>query len=338
MFNPLLDHPEFIYTRLTAVAWHANLSLRPTLFSTNAGIYLHQLIESEHPELPVLLNCAGISTIEDHALGQLRDYLLATERCVAFLVHSNNKQLAIEIDSELQGVTKSIESVGDHQIMFYGKSRDVVSPFQSKLGILVEDSSKLECEFARKAVGECYKSFKGKPEILDASTPLLATGILNARTLIADPKKFVWISLLLTDLFQQVIEEAEPKTNQILAISLRGSPFAAAIRILSLSFSPTLEIVDHIGPKHELLEGRIGRNEMYGGEYVLVSDFVIGGTEIKVARAYAIAQGATLKHAISIGAYLDDLDYGGTVKLRSLVSIPSAVPQLKYEFRSGAKK
>jgi hypothetical protein len=166
----------------------------------------------------------------------------------------------------------------------------------------------------------------------------LATGVLNARALIANPVTFVWISLLLTDLFQQVIEEAKPKTNRILAVSLRGSPFAAAIRILANRFSPSLEIIDHIGPKHELLEEHVGQNEMQGGEYILVSDFVIGGTEIKIARAYAMAKGAILKNAITIGSYLSGPEYGDAVRLQSLVDISSVVPKLEYKFLTGGGK
>lgn len=338
MTNPFLKHPHFVYSRLTAIAWQANLLLQPSVFTAAAGSRLRQIIDGWHTDLPVILNCSGISTIEDHALGEIKNYLDATDRCIAFVVQDGNEQLFREIDSELKKASISTESIDGSQVLLYGKNRNIASSLKSCLDTLVVDTAKMEFKFVSDAVAGCYKPNKDNMLERLESTPLLATGVLNARALIADPVKFVWISLLLTDLFQQVIEEATPKTNRILAVSLRGSPFAAAIRILAHRFSPSLEIIDHIGPKHELLEEHVGKNEMHGGEYVLVSDFVIGGTEIKIARAYAMAHGATLKNAITIGSYLRGSEYGDAVRLQSLVDISRIVPKLKYKFCTGGGK
>lgn len=331
MYNPFLMHPCFVYTRLLAITWHANPILQPAVFTSAAGDKLRQCIEA-HPNLPVVLNCVGLSTIEDHALGTIREYFSLTDRCVAFIINGNNEQLIKEIQSELRDVKICVESVGEHQVLFFGKNRSLALPIKNMLDDLVVETEKIERDFINQTVRDSYRGF-AQPKRLD-STPLWATGVLNARSLISDPKSFVWVSILLTDLFQKVIEEARPITNRLLAVSLRGSPFAAAIRVLAHGFSPTLEIIDHIGPKHEVLEGYIGKNNMEGGEYILIGDFVIGGTEIKIARAYAMARGACLKNAISIGSYLAGNDYDQNVSLRSLVSIPSIVPQLTYEFHA----
>lgn len=331
MYNPFLVHPRFVYTRLSAITWHANPILQPAVFTSAAGTKLRQCIEA-HQYLPVVLNCSGISTIEDHALGTIREHLSLVERCIAFIVQGNNEQLIKEIQSELKDAKICVESVGDYQVLFYGNNRCVAEPIKSILDSLIAEVEKTERDFINQIVRDSYKEFV-EPKRLD-STPLWATGVLNARSLISDPKSFIWISLLLTDLFQKVIEEAHPITNRILAVSLRGSPFAAAIRVLAHGFSPSLEIIDHIGPKHEVLEGYIGKNNMEGGEYILIGDFVIGGTEIKVARAYAMARGACLKNAIAIGSYLSGNDYDQNVRLQSLVCISSIVPQLSYEFHA----
>lgn len=328
MFSPLLKGTLFAYTRLLAATWHTNLSA-PTVCTSTTGQKLIEWSASTEPELPLVLNCNGVTTIEDHALSELGKHLAASHRVIAFLVDDRSVGLVREIESELRAVKVCSESIDGTQVLIYGE-RPPSKTLRDHLDTLAADGAILEREFAKKTVAASYKPFR-HPERLD-STPLIASGVLNARALISDPEKFCWLAILLTDLFQSVIEQARPRTNRVLAVSLRGSPFAAAVRLLAHNYSPSLEIIDHIGPKHEVLEALIGQDQMYGAEYVMVGDFVIGGTELKVARAYAMSQGAVMNNAIAIGSYLSGEAYGRQIRLQSLVNVADAVPELKYEF------
>lgn len=336
--NPFITtHPDFIYARLMAITWHANYVLAPAMFTSAAGDKLRQCIESDSSNKPVVLNCAGISTIVDHALGTIRGYLTTSNKCIVFVVDAWNMELIEKICHELGHAKSLIKQTGNSQLLFFGRSEELFKPLMEILNNLLERTHQAERDFIAEAVGKCYEPCETKRL---SSTPLIAKGEFNARALISDPKVFSWTSLLLTDLFIETLKQAKPRTNRLLAVSLRGSPFAAAIRILSENFSPSLEIIDHIGPRHELLESHIGPNNMDGGEYVLVSDFVIGGTEIKIARTYAMAHGACLENAIAIGSYLPGDQYDRNVCLRSIVSLAAkdTPDHRRYEFYAGEIK
>ncbi len=325
--DTFLDHTDFVYSRMVGIAWNANRLLQPTVLTADAGNALLGCVQNKRPEAPIVLNCKGISTIEDHALSAFKEYLKQTGRQAIILIPSSQDQLGKEVDSELGEVFSQKHRIDTTHAHIYGK-QDVTS---GQVAAVIEGAKKLEQSFVTKVISESYRAFD-KPERLE-STPLIASGVLNARSLISDPRKFIWISLLLADAFQAVVNEAKPRTVRILAVSLRGGPFAAAVRVLSDTLSPTLEIVDHIGPRHEVLEDQRFVCDFTGGEYVLVGDFVIGGTEIKIARAYALAKGAKLNCAVAIGSFLDPSAYSQTVTLRSLVQLPEVVPELKYEFK-----
>lgn len=325
--DTFLDHTDFVYSRMVGIAWNANRLLQPTVLTADAGGALLECAKNKRPEVPVVLNCKGISTIEDHALSGFEDYLKSTGRQAIVLIPASQDQLGKEVDSELGEVFTQKYRIGATHAHVYGKSDRTACQIET----IIEQSKQLEQSYVSAVIKESYRAFD-QPERLE-STPLIASGVLNARSLISDPKKFIWISLLLADAFQAVVNEAKPRTIRILAVSLRGSPFAAAVRVLSDTLSPTLEIVDHIGPRHEVLEDHRFVCDFTGGEYVLVGDFVIGGTEIKIARAYALAKGATLNNAIAIGSFLEPSAYSQTVTLRSLVQLSTVVPELKYEFQ-----
>lgn len=330
MDSLFLQHDEFIYIRLLALTWRNNF-LTPLVCTSSAGRCLLDQIKNSDTKLPLILNCSGVTAIEDHAFSDLEKFLAESENVVAFWIGDGSEQLIREVESELKAVKICSESVDGGQIYVYG-NRDKARVLRNRLETMVKEAAGLERAFVTKSVVACYKDFS-TPERLD-STPLLASGVLNARELISDPTKFVWTSLLLTELFERVIDESRPRTNRLLAVSLRGSPFAAAVRLLSRSCTPSLEIIDHIGPSHDLLEASVGQPDMYGGEYVLVADFVIGGTELKIARTYALSQGANIKNAISIGSFLSRDAYDRNITLHSLANISEVVPQLTYEFKA----
>lgn len=336
MESIFLKHADFIYTRLIALTWHADAVLQPGIFSAKAGERLVQLLGSFREELPVVLNCKGITWIEDHSLSSVRQFIEQSGRTFLFMVPARQYLLPEEITSEVEAkIRKCFREMDDHstsipgyRLLFFGSQNETLL----KLGsTILADTNAIEKNFVNEAIVECFEPW-GKPKKL-SSTPLMATGLLNARSLISDPCKFSWISLRLTDLFENLVESILPRTNRILAVSLRGSPFAGAIRVLANKYSPSLVIVDHMGPQHEMLELHSSSKEVGRGDYIYVGDFVIGGTELKVAKTFLMAHDASLKGAVVIGSYLPPgKHYLNDVELRSLITIPSLIPKLTYSF------
>ncbi len=82
-----------------------------------------------------------------------------------------------------------------------------------------------------------------------------------------------------------------------------------------------LEIVDHMGPKQALLEGYATGSPRTGLDYIYIGDFLIGGTEVKVAASYAFAHGCSLKEAIVVGSLLPPNEYKIGANVDSLVCL-----------------
>jgi hypothetical protein len=87
-----------------------------------------------------------------------------------------------------------------------------------------------------------------------------------------------------------------------------------------------LEIVDHLGPTAEVIEEYSIERSGVPGSYVVVSDFMMGGTEIKIAREHARRRGSRLAGICVIGALLPPEDYQLGVPVEPLVSLPECAP------------
>ena len=89
----------------------------------------------------------------------------------------------------------------------------------------------------------------------------------NARRIIFEPISFLWVTLSFVDkledffhtyqngiLLQTNAESEELKRRiSFLSVSLRGSPFAAALNLLT-DFANQVELVDHMGPRFKVFE------------------------------------------------------------------------------------
>lgn len=334
----LLRSSDFIYTRLTALTWRANPVLQPGVFTPEAGSYLLQALNENQSELPVILNCKGISLIADHSLSKICEFIEETNRTLVFMIpdmHLVTDKAFSEVEDKIRNSLRNKNersiTVTNSRFLFFGGDCDALFKSCANIPALADEAESIH---VNEAIKSCYEPFSPSRKL--ESTPLIANGQLNARTLISDPDKFSWVAIRLTDLFQDLVEDISPRTNGILAVSLRGSPFAGAIRVLAKRYSPSLVIVDHMGPQHEMLEMHSSTGEMGGGDYIYVADFVIAGTELKVAKTFALAHDATLKGAVAIGSILPSGNsYSSDIQLRSLVTIQELLPDLKYSFGRG---
>jgi hypothetical protein len=310
---------------------------------------LSQIAATESPERPLLVNAGGVAVFYDHALDALARWLTRPTRPIIF--YNTDEQSLVD-------ALGSYDARATHQgvtAFIYGLSNASLSP----LAAHIEDAPTLEKEHVEKCVREAFYLFP-KPRRL-ASTPLMANGTFDARLVIADRGPFCWISLNLADRLEDYLndrwsdvlahnsdEASEFNSDRglsesgevqrpmiqlprLLAVSLRGSPMAAAVGILS-EMEDRLEVVDHVGPKHRILEEHSLRGDSFRGAFILIADFIVGGTELKIARNYAHHRGGVLCHVVTIGTVLPTEDYMTDVSISRLVDLTKVCPEVRYSF------
>lgn len=317
----VLHHTDFVYTRMKAVSWTANETFFPTMLQANAGQVLFDIYQNVDPSKPLVVNCQGMAGMDDHAVACIAPALRRQKRTLVFI---NAESLEPLLRQSLE--TLSVHPVGGDVVCAYGDP----SPSQPELRQMVTVAARLEFQRLNALVKNSYRPFDDGPQRL-TSTPLLASGVFNARSLISDPISFVWTSLLMAEKVDELIQQDEPVKVRLLAVSLRASPLAAAVNLLARNELP-LEIIDHMGPKHKILEEHSLKGISHGINYVFVADFIIGGTELKIAESYAYRNGCTVSHAVAIGTALAPSDYSSRVRVLPLVDLRQCHPDAKFGF------
>lgn len=320
-----LTHKDFVYTRLKLLVWAANGAILPTTLQAAAGKALTHIVLEEQCDKPLVINCREVVEIEDHALETTKDALNRTRRPLV-LMHAEQFD-PTSIRREL-GDPHVTHHIGETEVIVYGEEfteRAVVTQ-------LVREASILEKSYVKKIVKQCFRRFSsGKKERM-SSTPLLTSGVFDARPIISNPNKFAWVSILMAERLQHYLnsilwqpnagEDNKARTRgiRLLAVSLRGSPFAAAVGLLT-STQNTIEIVDHMGPKYRILEDPSFMPSVVNEDYVYIGDFVVGGTELRIAQTYARSRGSSLQHAVVVGCMLDSTEYGFGIEISCLVDL-----------------
>lgn len=331
---PVLRHDQFIFTRLKALAWVGNQSTLPTLLQADGGRILSYIAEHDEPEKPLILDCRGVVEIDDHALETTRAALQKHSRTLVLI---NADQLDARLKRDLGDFNVRF-GFSSTQLAVVGDDGSIDREVASRL---IEQVAIIERNYVRECVAGCYRKFPRGMERM-ASTPLLASGVFDARLLISESNKFVWTAMLMADKLEEYLDgvlqtptpgtTAQPlKQFRLLAVSLRGSPFAAAVGLLT-SRHRSVEIVDHMGPKYKILEEPSLRATLVEDDYIYVGDFVIGGTELRIAQAYARSKGSQLKHAIVVGKVLETADYNLDFDISALVNLKECCPTLRFEF------
>jgi hypothetical protein len=318
---PFLITPDFIYSRLKALAWVTNEGILPTLLQANAGKAIAQiLINEENSKKPLILDCRGILDVDDHALETTRSLIRDDQRTLVFL---NAEPIQQSLRREL----------GPYSLIW--PSNSPVQVFgnydQTYIAKLIEQSALEVQDYLTTCVKGSFKKFENGDQRM-ASTPLLASGVFDARNIISDPTKFVWVSLAMSYALEDFLDKGTAlRPFRLLAVSLRGSPFAVAVGLLS-DRTDSIEIVDHMGPKYKVLEEPNLRSSVVDEDYIYVGDFVVGGTELRIAEAYARTKGSRIKHAVVIGGMLASSDYGLEFEVSSLVNLRECCPTEKFVF------
>jgi hypothetical protein len=162
------------------------------------------------------------------------------------------------------------------------------------------------------------------------STPLRSSGVYNARHIICEASNFNWIVLRLEEALQQAIPRWDYARHSLLSGSLRACPFAAALAFTS-TIARAVEVLDHLGPHPALLEEHDLAGTRSNLEYVYVGDFMIGGTEVKLAANWAAMRRSRVVAAVMLGTLFDEDEYGlNGIRIVSLASLKGLNPKAKF--------
>lgn len=148
------------------------------------------------------------------------------------------------------------------------------------------------------------------------STPVLGEGYYDAQAILTNPYDYSHVIFSLYDLYRNVNIKSN-YTIKFLAMSLRAAPLVGALsNIADLGFSI-------IGPGvHDKIISEYVANPLNSRvTYILVSDFVVGGTELKIAQAFATHRQSNIALCICLAKLLNEDEYSRGIKVKSLKNI-----------------
>lgn len=329
--------PDFVYTRLQGLIWAGDgLSYNSKLNSGGCQILI-EIIKTVHPELPLIVNCKRIKNFDESIYRIIKEKNLNRKIIFTHVDEGFHLQFATELENVFNGLaqqnkTKHIISNNHSK---YSYTTDQYDELCKNVDIFIDKKNK-------SIVESCFDYYNPNNHTqLEQlpSTAIFSTGEFDAAKIISNPGNFLWLTLSFSDLvedFSSALYETyhDNTINRLISVSLRGSPFAAAISLLS---NPEIKFdtVDHLGPKHKLFDldffEKLKTTVKEKIRYIYIGDFIIGGTEIKIAQTYAQIYGFELKHAVVLGSFFDLDRFSPNFSIKSLVNIKDLnISNLKF--------
>ncbi len=333
MHNTYLIKDSCVYTRLQGIIWHASGLTNPTFLNFSAVEILNIIYKEINDDRPLVINCKNVDRIVEHSLDLFFDVVFnSPKRKVVFI---NYEKIKEEIVGHLYQTHRDYFVYSDSSILSIGKE------YSNEFDKLIEKADNYELEFIHNIICTSFSFFDSTHEKFQQlySTNFLINGEFDATNIISNPKNFLWISLRLADVFLKIKSDLEKENAsskffkqsdiKILAVSLRGAPFASSISLLT---NTPLSLIDHLGPNHYVLNYEFSEYSKRYTSYIYVGDFVFGGTEIKMAQTYIRMINSELKYAISVGSLLDENLFTKKFELKSLYSnLSEKIHGLKYK-------
>ncbi len=322
-----ISHSEFWYTRMILFSWTCD-SPPTSLSQSNGEYFVRCLMKNLNDDVDVVVvNCNDINDIDDHFVDPLFDYLKKGHKTIIFFSNDNKAKL-IKYLGHISGNydLKIIRCPGENikSICFDNSSID-----SSTVLKIIDESIKLEKKWLVRQVKKTYQKYK-EPKRL-SSTPLVASGEFNATKILSEPSRYKWIVAIMAESINRAIQLDKPKSFTIVTASLRGAVLAGGVwEILYFVSKLDLHIIDHMGPRYDILEIPSKDDKSIANYCIYVGDFMIGGTEIKVVSSYCNLFGSKLKHAFVIGKYIKESYLGTDIKLYSLVNLQECIADLNY--------
>ncbi len=356
----IYESKKSLFARAQLAAWRGGHLTSQIDNSSLQSIWaeLRETLTSDTP-FTLHVNCKGIST--ESTSRDVWGDLVSSFPNARLVLQNCHPSLRTALLVKLGDVFKNSKSWG-HSCSFWQTSKD----FYTK-----DDACKqVEHEFVRKALKKCFVDFSsrrshGVVKIVEGmgllrSTKMWTSGYFDATRLVGDPLVFPWVIGSLADSVERLIDEVSIRTEsdiRLLACTRNGAVLAAAVRnLLQDVENISLDVVERFAPANEPIEfydgsGGSRTNFINPGQrfetYVYVGDFVVGGTELKLAGLHGLYRGVPLAGAAVLGNVLDTglltHDYGAEALtptpsrqpvVTSLFSLTEVEPKLKYRFPS----
>ena len=307
---------DFEYIRLQYLIWRCNGLQSPNKVQANAGKALADII-GNGKKVPLIINCSQVTSLANYSFDPICEKIKDSKRTVCFLYSS---EIEMELgkylrNSNLDFDTKSVEL---YSKTYYKNNKEesdriITNCTDNAIG-LCKNATDDEIKRVKSHLSKCFIKKDGFERL--KSTPILSNGAFNARKIISEPNAFMQTCLLLNEKISFIAENSRPKKPRIISVSLRASAFAGVIGQLNKMY---VEIIDHIGPKYKLLENSKLSFDEQNFEYLFVGDFLIGGTEMKIANTYTHLKGSNIKDAIFLASLLPPQDYESDINIYTLI-------------------
>jgi hypothetical protein len=193
-----------------------------------------------------------------------------------------------------------VEKDGKYFIIYY-----TTKTIEYSKAIEAEINSTLVANVNKYILSSFRKNDSDEMKLL-MSTPFKANGEYDANLIISEPEKFIWTCVVFADFIEKKIIEYQIGSSllqlKLLSVSLRSSPFAAAVAML---LNMNLMTIEHLGPVRKYFyTNSIMRTEHF--EYLYIGDFSFAGTEIRMSKMYSALGGSVLNHVFVLGSLFNN--------------------------------
>ena len=332
MIDKLIIHKgDYIYIRFKALIWHSNCLIKHQTILQSSINLLEKIYLDIYPDLPLVVSLRGVVDTERPFENFFSETVSVKIRPLIFIHNESFGDKVVESILRITEPTKRPKQEADPEefdvikVCCTSSQNDIVKG-------LVKKIEKVEQKFLVDAIKSCHK--KVKHRLL--STVVAANVEFDAAKIVSEPSIFIWVCLFMADKILEFIKDKSQTESfnpnfsniKLLAVSLRGSPFASAVSFL---INRGYDTIDHLGPKHKLFDIELFENFKKGTQYIYIGDFVVGGTEIKIAQAYAELLGCELNYAVVLSSLLEPEVFKENFKLIPLTRINDIVPDAEYK-------
>lgn len=343
---------KLLYVRLVLRSWSTSLPSprSPVEVLTDEVFHRLKAFVNEQNGLPfLLLDWRGISALERPALElwwEIRKLHVAVLH-VGLSTEIHTKIEATDEVSHSSAVShlEGISGILDRTVLYLPSPASagvngIVSKHCGSSDSLLAFIDEHVTSYLKQETAAC---FNNNPQYL-RSTPLKANGFFDGQKIIGNPASFSWFALrsaatvkrlLSLDRVPEKKREGEFRSSQhqetrLLACTQNGVSFAMAISnmihvddVVADGEDPEqigVDVIDRFGPSQMFIEEYSCSEQSTPDSYIFVGDFVIAGTELKIAEVHAYHRRAQLRHAVVVGSVLEESSSSQTA---GVVSKPS---------------
>jgi len=332
MIDKLIIHKgDYIYIRFKALIWHSNCLIKHQTVLQSSINLLEEIYINSYPNLPLVVSFRGVVDTERPFENFFSETVSVQKRPIIFIHNESFGDKIVESIFRIAEPHKRPKHEADPEELDVIKVCCTVEKNDLVKG-LIKKIETVEHEFLINAIKACHKPVSHRL----LSTVVSANVEFDAAKIISEPSIFIWVCLFMADKISKLIKETfhgeafNPNSSNIklLAVSLRGCPFTSAVSFL---INKEYDTIDHLGPKHKLFDIELFENFKKGSQYIYIGDFTVGGTEIKIAQAYAELLGCELNYAVVLSSLLDPEVFKENFILMPLTRINDVIPDAKYK-------